>query len=341
MSSLLRRFWSSLVLGAVLAVMAPLASAQDSRDLHSPGFDYYEIGDLDAPRPGPRAPAMMLMGGGEWVPEAFQWWLRQAGNGRVLILRASGADELQERLYRDIGGTTAVQTLVFDNRRGADDPAVLRVIAAADAIFIAGGDQSRYIRFWKGTALNRALNAHVRAGKPIAGTSAGLAILGGYAYGALDGGSITSAGALADPMGNAVTLDSGFLHMPYLQRVVTDTHFDKRDRLGRLIVFVARAAQESGDPDMVGIGVDEDTALCVEPDGQAQVYSADGQGKVWVVSPGRDADRMVEGEPLQFHAVAVTVVASGGRLRLDDFQADVDYHAVVDITDGEIEITRR
>jgi hypothetical protein len=141
-------------------------------------------------------------------------------------------DELQDRLYREIGGTTAVQTLVFDSRRGADDPAVLRVVAAADAIFIAGGDQSRYIRFWKGTALNRALNAHVRAGKPIAGTSAGLAILGGYAYGAMDGGSITSAGALADPMGSAVTMDSGFLQMPYLQRVVTDTHFDKRDRLG-------------------------------------------------------------------------------------------------------------
>ena len=87
-------------------------------------------------------------------------------------------DELQDRLYHQIGGTTAVQTLVFDSRRGADDPAVLRVVAAADAIFIAGGDQSRYIRFWKGTALNRALNAHVRAGKPIAGTSAGLAILG-------------------------------------------------------------------------------------------------------------------------------------------------------------------
>ncbi|KAG1388031.1 hypothetical protein G6F58_013566 [Rhizopus delemar] len=75
-------------------------------------------------------------------------------------------------------------------------------------------------------------------------------------------------------------MDSGFLQMPYLQRVVTDTHFEKRDRLGRLIVFVARAAQDSGDPDIVGIGVDEDTALCVEPDGQAQVYSADGEGKV-------------------------------------------------------------
>ncbi|MGY0528766.1 cyanophycinase [Stenotrophomonas sp. C-A] len=324
---------------ALLVLAWPLATV--AQDLQGPGFAYYEVGDLEAPRPGPRAPAMMLMGGGEWVPEAFQWWLKQAGNGRVLILRASGSDELQDRLYREIGGATAVQTLVFDNRRGADDPAVLRVVAAADAIFIAGGDQSRYIRFWKGTVLNRALNAHVRAGKPIAGTSAGLAILGGYAYGAMDGGSITSAGALADPMGSAVTMDSGFLQMPYLQRVVTDTHFDKRDRLGRLIVFIARAAQDSGDPDIVGIGVDEDTALCVEPDGQAQVYSADGEGKVWVVSPGRDADRLVKGEPLRFHAVPVTVVASGSRMRLDDFQAEADYQAMADVSDGEIEVIRQ
>lgn len=106
-------------------------------------------------------------------------------------------------------------------------------------------------------------------------------------------------------------------------------------------MFVARAAQDSGDPDIVGIGVDEDTALCVEPDGQAQVYSADGEGKVWVVSPGRDADRLVEGEPLRFHAVPVTVVASGSRMRLDDFQAEADYQAVADISDGQIEFTLR
>ncbi|WMJ67941.1 cyanophycinase [Stenotrophomonas sp. 24(2023)] len=340
MTPFISRLRQRLVLAALVALLAPLAHAQEPRDLQSPGFDYYEIGDLDAPRPGPRAPAMMLMGGGEWVPEAFQWWLRQAGNGRVVILRASGGDDLQERLYEDIGGTTAVQTLVFDSRRAANDPAVLRVVAAADAIFIAGGDQSRYIRFWKGTALNRALNAHVGAGKPIAGTSAGLAILGGYAYGALDGGSVTSAGAMADPMGSAVTMDSGFLQMPYLQRVVTDTHFDRRDRLGRLIVFVARAAQDSGDPEMVGIGVDEDTALCVEPDGQARVRSLDGEGKVWVVRPGRDADQLVAGEPLRFDAVPVTVVASGGHLNLQDFHADTDYEATANVVDGDIEVTR-
>lgn len=315
-----------------------LAAPVCAQSLQDPGYHYYEVGDLDASPAAHTEPAMMLMGGGEWVPEAFQWWLQRAGHGRVVILRASGADDLQERLYRDIGGTASVQTLVFDSRRAADDPAVLRVVAAADAIFIAGGDQSRYIRFWKGTALNAALNAHVRAGRPIAGTSAGLAILGGYSYGALDGGSVTSERALRDPMGSAVTLDNDFLTLPYLSNVVTDTHFGKRDRLGRLIVFVARAAQEAGRDDMVGIGVDEDTALCVEADGRGRVLSKD-DGYAWLVMPRHTAERLREGEPLDFHAIAVTGVGSGSLLHLDGFGVDdAAFRVTADIRDGHLQL---
>ncbi|WP_305805968.1 cyanophycinase [Stenotrophomonas sp. YIM B06876] len=334
-----RLSWLPRVALIVFALgMAGTVAARDVRGLAQPGYRYYEVGNLDAARPGKTEAAMMLMGGGEWVPEAFQWWVRRAGNGRVVILRASGADELQDELYHDIGGVTAVQTLVFDSRRAADDPAVLRVVRSADAIFIAGGDQSRYIRFWKGSALNTALNEHVRAGKPIAGTSAGLAILGGYSYGALDGGSVDSPTALADPMGSEVTMDSDFLSMPYLSNVVTDTHFAKRDRLGRLIVFVARAAQERGREDVVGIGVDEDTALCVEADGRGRVYTRS-EGYAWLVMPQRTADRLRNGEPLDFTSIPVTGVGTGSRLYLDGFRVDdAAFTAVADVSAGELRL---
>lgn len=326
------------VLGVIALGVVGTVTAQGLQGLSRPGYRYYEVGDLDAPRPGRTESAMMLMGGGDWVPEAFEWWVTRAGNGRVVILRASGADELQDELYRDIGGVTAVQTLVFDHRRAADDPAVLRVVRGADAIFIAGGDQSRYIRFWKGTALNEALDAHVRAGKPIAGTSAGLAILGGYSYGALDGGSVDSPTALADPMGGAVTMDSDFLAMPYLSNVVTDTHFAKRERLGRLIVFVARAQQQRGRDDIVGIGVDEDTALCIEADGRGRVYTQD-EGYAWLVMPRHTADRLRNGEPLDFSSVPVTGVGTGSRLYLDGFRVvDAAFNAVADVSEGELRL---
>lgn len=54
-----------------------------------------------------------------------------------------------------------------------------------------------------------------------------------------------------------------------------------------------------------------------------------------------DADRLVVGEPLRFHAVPVTVVASGSRMRLDDLQADAAYQALADVDDGQIELVRQ
>lgn len=333
-SSLLGRWFLLILLGGV----ASAAIAQDVRGVPQAGYRYYEIGDLAAPRPGKTEAAMMLMGGGDFTPDAFHWWIERAGHGRVVVLRASGADELQKEIYNDIGGVTAVQTLVFESRKAADDPAVLRVVRGADAIFIAGGDQSRYIRFWKGTALNTALNEHIRAGKPIGGTSAGLAILGRYAYGALDGGSVDSHAAMNDPMGGEVTMDKDFLTMPYLSNVVTDTHFAKRDRLGRLIVFVARAAQEKGQSDIVGIGVDEDTALCVEADGRGRVHSLNG-GYAWLVMPRHTANRLSSGESLDFSAIPVTGVGADSRLHLDGFKVDnAAFTAVASVVDGELQL---
>ena len=324
-----------LVLAALLAAgnVAHAGNQVLSQDL-----DYYDVGDLETPRAAKTEPAMMLMGGGDWVPEAFHWWLEKAGNGHIVILRASGADELQERMYEDIGGAASVQTLVFRDRAPANDPKVLEIIQGADGIFIAGGDQSRYIRYWKGTALNEALNQHVRDGKPIGGTSAGLAILGRYAYGAMDGGSVTSDNALQDPLGTAMELDSGFLDMPYLSNVVTDTHFAKRNRLGRLIAFVARAERERGKVGVVGIGVDEDTALCVDADGSARVYSLN-DGYAWLVKPQHSAKQLDAGQPLGFDAVPVIGVGTNSRLYLDGFRVEEPaFHATVDVDAGELSV---
>ena len=51
-------------------------------------------------------------------------------------------------------------------------------------MFIAGGDQANYINFWMGTPVQSALNDAIARGVPIGGTSAGLAVLGEWAYSA-------------------------------------------------------------------------------------------------------------------------------------------------------------
>jgi cyanophycinase len=302
------------------------------------GYTYYRTGDLAAPTPGTRSMGLMLMGGGDWPEDAFRWLVRKAGHGHIVILRASYGDELQRRLVEQIGGVASVQTFVFNSRAGADDPFVLDALRGADGVFIAGGDQSRYIRFWKGTGVNRVLDEHVRAGKPLGGTSAGLAILGASSYGALDGGSLDSRRALNNPLGKSVTIDTDFLHLPYLHRVVTDSHFAERNRLGRLIAFLAKAAQEQQRDDLVGIGVDEDTALCIDDEGIARVFSRK-NGHAWLVTPTRPADVAEPGKALTYADISVTGIGVESRLDLNALSVQAPaFENVAHVLDGELSL---
>src|SRR3546814_13891473 len=106
----------------------------------------------------------------------------------------------------------------------------------------------------------------------------------------MDGGSMTSEVALRDPFDPGVTLVGDFLHLPYLEHVITDSHFARRDRLGRLVVFVARLRGE-GVADVAGLGIDEGAALCIDSDGVGRLYPGEQAGFAWLVPTGRAAGR--------------------------------------------------
>jgi cyanophycinase len=299
-------------------------------------YSYYFTGELNAPTPGGTEPALLLMGGGDWVLEAFRWWVGQAGHGHIVILRAAGTDELQHEFHSVIGGTTSVETLVFHDRQAASDPTVLAIIRHADGVFIGGGDQAKYVHYWQGTPLSAALNEHVRSGKPLGGTSAGLAIMGGYSYGSLASRSLKSSHALADPLGKEVTLVRDFLHLPYLSNVITDSHFAKRKRLGRLVVFVARLAHEERDPSITGIGIDEGTALCIDAQGVGRVFTRSG-GAAWLVRPMRAPRWLAKDKPLDFRRVPITGIGTQSTFDLKTFRVDHPaFQFIADAANGTI-----
>lgn len=345
--------WLVLAIAALGTAAASAVAKDDPDPAQRVGYRYYEIGDLDKQRPAATEPGLMMVGGGEWPYAAFRWLIGKAGHGRIVILRASGTTEAQDEFFNDIGGVTAAQTLVFEDRRAASDPQVLDIVRQADGLFIAGGDQSNYVRYWKGTPLNEAINQHVREGKPLGGTSAGLAIMGAYSYGAMDGGSLTSEEALKDPMGPGVTLVDDFLQLPLLPgEVITDSHFDERDRLGRLLTFVARLAKAHATADIKGLGVDENTALCIGADGVGRVFT-DSRGLVRLVVPqalkelrargsAQDyrqfmAARLMPGQVLDFPGFKVTGIGSDSRLLLPAFAVqDPAFESEADVVEGRL-----
>jgi beta-aspartyl-peptidase (threonine type) len=336
---------------ACLGLLAPAVGAW-ARD-KTPAYQYFSIGDTAAKTPGKTSPGLLLMGGGREIDEAFEWFAAQAGHGHIVILRASGDDELQDWIYRDVGGVASVQTLIFHARSPASDPRVLAIVKHADGIFIAGGDQANYVRFWKGTPLGALINAHVRAGKPLGGTSAGLAILGEWGYGAMDGGSITSPEALRDPAGSAVTLVGHFVSLKRLHGVITDTHFVQRERLGRLLAFVARTAKDHHTAAVTGLGVDQDSALLVDADGDARFLTWHADGHAWVVVPGKlreiertggskalDAyleDHVAPGRPLDLEGYVVTGIGTASHLHLPDCAVEnAAFVKRIDVVDGRL-----
>jgi beta-aspartyl-peptidase (threonine type) len=328
-----------LAVFAFALVVSPTGVAQErAGTTGTTGYAEYRIGDASLPTPGPVQPGLMLVGGGDWPHDAVRWMNERMGHGHVVILRASGDVEAQEEWYRDIGGIASARTFVFSDRRAASDPVVLDAIRKADGVFIAGGDQANYVRFWKGTPLAQALDAHVRAGKPLGGTSAGLAILGAWSYGAMDGGSMVSEDAMRDPFNPGMTLVDDFLHLAPLEHVITDSHFAKRERLGRLVAFVANL-RSRGVAGIVGLGIDEGAALCIDGEGIGRLFTPVAGDAAWVVVPTQPATRVEAGKPLEIAGVDVTGVGVHSRIDLRSLRVDAPvFRRVAEVRDGRLEV---
>lgn len=226
-------------------------------------YDYSVVGDpANVVLPAPKNPTLVLMGGGPDVDDAFKWMINKSGGGNFVILRSRGTDAYNAYVYA-MGGVSSVETIIIPNRDAASDPFVLARIRGAEALFIAGGDQSDYIKFWQGTPVESAIEELAARNVPIGGTSAGMSVLGQYAFTALNG-SVTSANALANPFDKDITLGRDFLALPGMNGLITDPHLDARDRMGRLVTFMARIVNDGWAPGVHGVGVDVETALLVE-----------------------------------------------------------------------------
>jgi cyanophycinase len=216
-------------------------------------------------------PGIAMMGGGSDLDEAFRWLCEKANGGDFLILRAHGGGDYN-KYVKGLCKANSVSTLVIPSRKAAEDPKVAKIIRQAEAIFIAGGDQSRYVNFWQGTPVQQAINDDIAQHKPIGGTSAGLAVLGHFAYGALGDApkdaDLKSTDVLSDPFNKRVTIVRDFLKVPHLEETLTDSHFAIRDRMGRSLVFVARIIQDGWSKNPREIAIDEKSAVLVEADGR-------------------------------------------------------------------------
>jgi len=325
-------FGRSLLLCLVLCGSAPVSHAAD--------FNYIRQGNAQDVQTRAEA-GVALMGGGTDLDEAFRWLCAKANGGDFLVVRAHGGADYNPYVS-GLCQVNSVATLIIPSRQAAQLPRVAEIIGQAEVIFIAGGDQSRYVNFWKGTPVEAAINAHVAAGKPIGGASAGLAVLGQFVYGCLedkpDDADLTSREVLGDPYIKRVTVVRDFLRVPSLDNVLTDSHFAKRDRMGRSLGFLARIVQDGRSKAPREIAIDERSALLIEASGRAKVV---GTGLGVYFLQVTDAPEVCKlGQPLTFRNVAAYRAPTGARFDVRAWSGDGGEAYSISVESGQIHTSR-
>jgi cyanophycinase len=244
-----------------------------------------------APRP---KGSLVIVGGGsrdEALMRRFVELAGGAGHARIAVVpmaseeaEASGADLVKEL---DSLGADAFVFLI--TRAQADAPESVKRLNAATGVWFGGGDQKRLTAVLGGTASLRAIHQRYEAGAVLGGTSAGAAIMSD----SMITGDQTPPGDTAGYYGDEypaierrrieVIPGLGFLH-----GAIVDQHFIKRERHNRLLSAVLER------PDLIGVGIDESTAIEVSPDGRWRVL---GESDV-VVYDARHARVTPAGAPL-------------------------------------------
>jgi len=311
-----RLIFASLLLSAITAYAEKTTTTVP--------YSYSSLDNKTPGKEGPTTPGIVLMGGGTDVDAAFQWMCDRAGNGDLLVVRATGTNGYNNYIKKLCPKLKSVATLIIPSLDAANHPDVATYIANAEAIFLPGGDQSNYINFWKDTLVQSALNKHINKGAPIGGTSAGMMVLTEFLYPAFAATGATSSQALADPYNNAMSLDRDFVALDSLAGIFGDSHFSARDRMGRDLAFLCQINKEYHIKKPRAISVDEQTAFLIDETGSGIVK---GNGSAYFLEASSAPDVCEPGKPLTYQNVSVHRMDTNGSFSLNSWsgQGGADY----------------
>ena len=203
-------------------------------------------------------------------------------------------------LFMDLGAERALFTEI-NERADCDDELLLEEMDNATGIFVTGGNQLRLSGILGGTPVGQRLRRLNADGIPIAGTSAGAAMMSQHM---IAGGASGTA-----PMEDGVNLAPG---LGLTNTAIIDQHFSQRDRLGRLLTAL------SYNPFLIGVGIDEDTAFLIDGDNHCEVI---GSGVVTILDASQlshsSRSSAESGAPLSLVDMRLHVLAEGCEYSLE------------------------
>ncbi|MEQ8927544.1 MAG: T9SS type A sorting domain-containing protein [Fulvivirga sp.] len=219
---------------------------------------------------------LMLVGGGSekndswsWSNQPYSWAVDQSTNKKVAIIAFSESSDPEwlPDYFKSLGAVDA-QNFVINTSEQANSTDTYNSLMEYDVFFFKGGDQSDYYLTYKNSEVQNAIVDKFNEGGVIAGTSAGMAIISNPFYSA-ESGTLYPDQALEDVLDSKITLKDDFISL--LDGYIVDTHFVERGRFPRLIAFMTNWL-DATDELVSGIGVDDQTAFCIDENNVGTAY---------------------------------------------------------------------
>ena len=230
---------------------------------------------LRGDEPTPKTGALVIVGGGgmpDPVRDRFVALAGGKGAAKIVVIPTASAladDKAEEAGYLTPWRRYDPATLTFLHTRSRDranEPSFSQAIDEATAVWFSGGDQSKLTSAYLDTKVDQAIRRLLARGGVVGGTSAGASVMSALM---IEGG---------DPKAE---VGRGF---GFETRAVVDQHFLARSRINRLLGVLA------DHPTLIGLGIDEGTALVIEGDR----WSVVGKSYVLACEVGPD------GKPVRF-----------------------------------------
>lgn len=205
------------------------------------------------------------------------------------------------KIFKHLGYSNFGFLYITDGEKS--DPEVLERVKNAKTIFFSGGDQCKICEILRDTEVEELIHKKYdkESGFVVAGTSAGAMCMGSVMIGGAENGEAILA--------NDIDMDKG---LGFLNCII-DTHFVSRGRFGRL------AHANVLDPELLGIGLGEDTALIVE---NGNVATCRGSGIVILLDAKHvkktNAQSAEKGHPVYAENIIVNIVTDGCQINLSD-----------------------
>lgn len=237
--------------------------------------------------------------------QILQRFVELAGGKEARILVIPTASLLGETgpvyqgLFEKLGARS--MCIPVEHREDCFGEEILAVLGRSTGIFITGGNQLRLSTILGGTPVARAIRRMNADGVPLAGTSAGAAIMSEH--------MIAGGRSGPSPRESGVELAPG---LGLTNRVIIDQHFSQRGRMGRLLAAL------SFNPFVCGLGIDENTAAFIAPDGEAEIV---GKGTVTVIDPSdmkhSSMSYVRKAEAVSLLGLKLHVLAAGARFNIE------------------------